>query len=741
MSVTIPLTFYVVFHPECEESRALADALFRWFRMQHEGEESTEAGLPIWYRCALAQMEKDGTRVPADPPRLDPPIEFGDAALNVVIVLVSDRIGNDRAWRHALDRDLSPHLPVVGEELPRRVLVLPAAVDDSLYRLTFLTSRAQALRFGPPPPEKGEEKEEKVERRARRAILLRRAVMEVVARRLRHVDGPLDPLRVFISHAKADGTEVAERVRDGLASHSQLRTWYDANELPPGLAWHHPLMDAAGSNTAALVSVVSDAYASRYWCRREVELAREPRMLAKNPKVWTVQPAVAVHAEEQGFSRPMAPLSQVVHVGWDPTGGSVERVVDRLLLEVLLAEFYRQLCQLRAVGTGDDTVLLTFTPDPWTFTRLTGVFREEKRALPKVVAYPGFGLRAGDLEGLTRLARDLGYDANVRFVTLEELGERQLGGNHGTKRPRAVLSAGGDLAGTSPWGAGPLHTDDVVVRLSRRLLRAGWRLAYGGTLADLETDITRSLFSVATGYTAEHERDATESERVPAAPDLDEPPLHNYVAWPYHLLVSARRRAALVGICSFEFVKPAALASVLEEQQQVPHSPLKCKLTADALTEMRRRTASARLRVAVGGKVTDWLGWLPGVAEEVEVSLTSRQPLVILGQFGGTAGLLARFLDGGDWPRELTFEHAAEHEGRFRELLEHPGARRVAHERFQRLRETLDGFRTEYARGGDTVLFPSAPSLSAARFAAILRTSSPTRLINLVAEVAEELST
>lgn len=246
--------------------------------------------------------------------------------------------------------------------------------------------------------------------------------------------------------------------------------------------------------------------------RREVELAREPRPLDDTGQLWTVQPAVAIHAEAAGFSRPMAPLSQVVHVGWEPeaSGEGVEQVVDRLLLEVLLAEFYRRLCRSMAPEVGADTVLLTFAPDPWTFTRLTGALRKRPNGLPVRIGYPGFGLRSGELEGLVRLAEDLGYPNGTRFVTLEEL--REPFEPHpiapAAARPIAALSAGGDLLGMAPWGAGPIHADDLVVRLSRRLLRAGWRLAYGGTLARIETNITRSLIAVATGYAAERERAA-----------------------------------------------------------------------------------------------------------------------------------------------------------------------------------------------------------------------------------------
>jgi hypothetical protein len=187
---------------------------------------------------------------------------------------------------------------------------------------------------------------------------------------------------------------------------------------------------------------------------------------------------------------------------------------------------------------------------------------------------------------------------------------------------------------------------------------------------------------------------------------------------------------------------------VLDEELHAAHSPRRSQLSAEALTQMRTRNAAeGHLRVAVGGKVTDWTGWLPGVPEELEASLLHGgngkipdqfdRPFVVLAQFGGAAGLVGRYLEDGVWPEAFDFDYAAENEARFRELLEHPDARASAHARFARLRKVLDAFRARCLEDGN--LFVNAPKLTAARFREILRATSPTRAINLVARVAEEL--
>ena len=71
------------------------------------------------------------------------------------------------------------------------------------------------------------------------------------------------PLDVFLSHAKRDGTRIAECIRDSVRSFGQLVPWYDANDLPFGADWDLPMQQAVTDGTAAMVATVTDAYPTR----------------------------------------------------------------------------------------------------------------------------------------------------------------------------------------------------------------------------------------------------------------------------------------------------------------------------------------------------------------------------------------------------------------------------------------------------------------------------------------------
>jgi len=84
---------------------------------------------------------------------------------------------------------------------------------------------------------------------------------------------------------------------------------------------------------------------------------------------------------------------------------------------------------------------------------------------------------------------------------------------------------------------------------------------------------------------------------------------------------------------------------------------------ASSLTAMRRvQTGAINARIVLGGRVTNFKGRMPGIAEETEFALKANQPLYLLGGFGGCArdiasdmGLLPELGSSADWPGRTMF--------------------------------------------------------------------------------------
>jgi hypothetical protein len=95
-----------------------------------------------------------------------------------------------------------------------------------------------------------------------------------------------------------------------------------------------------------------------------------------------------------------------------------------------------------------------------------------------------------------------------------------------------------------------------------------------------------------------------------------------------------------------------------------------------------RRLAETDLRIVWGGKIAGAKGWMPGILEEVAFSLLHGKPVLVLGGFGGCAGLLADFLATKDarWPERLSLAACADAE---RDALCSDSKRQDLEKRFQ----------------------------------------------------------
>jgi hypothetical protein len=639
---------------------------------------------------------------------------------------------------------------------------------------------------------------------------------------------------------------IAERLRDGLADFSQLRPWFDANDLPAGASWAGRMDEAARAATDGLIAVITDAYHTRYWCQREAHHAREPRRLEVGLPLWGVQPTVALLSTAGGAQRVVPALSGVLHIGWrgpdaiaeaaaktsavatlsvreaeaDAAAETIEDVVEWWLLEALLARVAERRARdvWEAEGPAHDGLaLLTFTPDPYTLGRLLGAWRRaQKGQLPKHIGYPGFGLPVAGRERLIEVLLDHGYsDTAARACLvplLEMVGPAALaapspastprGGRAGAQgavaqRPpaglRVALSAGGTEAELAEVGLGAVHIDDLQVRVSRALLAAGHRLAFGGTFDPGPAavagapraggvNLTARLLQLAQGWAAaqaDADVHAADAKRGPATGLLDrlkEPPLLNYARWTAAGAPDTAARAARAGACMFIDVLPAGrsaaeLAAWVAEraaraaplpagasvEQVAEHREARAAVEGkilwaerEALTAMRRRSAQdCGARVLMGGKIHGAAGWLPGVAEELEVSLWAHdpngagdpaawspafaQPVLLLGGFGGVSGLLAGFLREADaaWPALPAGSGGAGGADTFE-------AERCG--RWERLEALMRGFRAHLhgLEGGEAV-FPADPwthtTLTKTTFLKLLKVDSPTAALRLVRRV------
>lgn len=180
------------------------------------------------------------------------------------------------------------------------------------------------------------------------------------------------------------------------------------------------------------------------------------------------------------------------------------------------------------------------------------------------------------------------------------------------------------------------HLRDAMVEIARHLLALGARLVYGGDLR--ASGFSELLFELI----ARHRRDADEGDTRAG--------VTNYLAWPVHIgmendaLLAAEKDVA--GLVDLVCLDVEGRRMSLPERHALPGQlqPSEVEWTR-GLTSMRETMrAQTHARIVLGGRVTNYKGSMPGIAEEASLSLQAHQPLFLLGGFGGCARDIAETL-------------------------------------------------------------------------------------------------
>jgi len=204
-------------------------------------------------------------------------------------------------------------------------------------------------------------------------------------------------------------------------------------------------------------------------------------------------------------------------------------------------------------------------------------------------------------------------------------------------------------------GLSDQHLRDAMAEIARHLLALGARLVYGG---DLRTQgFTELLFELV----ARHRRDADEGDERAS--------VLSYLAWPVHIQKPASEleqyAADLAGSAALVLLALDGRRLTPRERVTMPQAQPTEAEWEQGLTVMRAVVrAETHARIVLGGRVDHYKGAMPGIAEEALQSLEAKQPLFLMGGFGGCARDVAETLglivpwgaSRPTWPRRPAFE-------------------------------------------------------------------------------------
>ena len=658
-----PVRVYVLHHPASDNARILTDYIYDWFRLR-----SLE-GIPVYLRSAAPP----GKRVPSLP-------NGGEGVLEYLIPLVDANLVRDAAWHDYLEdlaqRCLKPSAD--GSPLTEGSVMFPVAMDGTAFNLPASIGQRNFIRHAPLPDGLTSEEQKSS------------AITAAVQETLKHLTEALgrdlnarlfpkqvgQKLNIFISYARADGTEAPKKLRDYIQGQTQCSAFLDENDISFGESFGKVLEQGVGVRARALIVVGGDHYADRPWCRWEIGRFMKPDQVLLDPKdekrghIQVYHPVIVLDTMDgRRMTRVIPELGQVPSVRWAP--GQETLVFSALMREVLFGA--RNVLVARSYGQAS-----SFHPGP-VVNRLPGpvalqrLLNQPPHRLTSGrdclhVSYPGNGLPLLEL----RLLEDMFQKVRLTaFRDVERyLPEPMQKALAARRRPlnRKVLAISFSVSPQlAELGYMSQHLEETIIYLLRPLLRLGVDLLYGGLppkrynpdqLTIAPDPVVKRNMTLTLMHLLNDERSAGETinevgETIArACPSR----LYNPSAWPVSDSVTPEDEAAWINTCSIVRVLPshAGLSRPLPDEKREPRRYLTFR--AAVLSHMRRmlaqgfkcpvpgdlkRDVKPAAFVFMGGKTTDFYGIMPGIMEEFLRAVEQKLPIYLVGGLGGAAGVIA----------------------------------------------------------------------------------------------------
>jgi SLOG cluster2/TIR domain len=681
-STLSPVRIYILWHPNFAGGLALARRIYNWFRLE------TMEGIPVFFRSDSAP----GANTPLPVP--------DDCLVNYIIPFVEAHMVASPHWR-AYVAGFVAASPDSRSSVDR---LFPVAMDSVAYQMPAAMRKLNYIRHNltqsPPPETEG----------------LLSQLTEVLCRDLRsflHKDGtrrksdspkpgPAGKLKIFLSHAKADGTYAAVAIKEYIQGQTQCEAFFDETDIASGYDYSDVLEEAIREDSAGLIVVQGDHYADRPWCRKEIRdflkpvPETAPNVQAGGTPVFFIPPVVVVYnMEGKKIARTIPELGHAPCLRWQP---KMERlIVTTLLREILLGLFYRSMAWQIArepipetAGDARDTrfVVINRTPDPVMVDRILDALKKSRKRI--TIIHPGYGLSQMEKDGLAMVFPKL-YFQSFSELHSDLPSTAPTADLAGTVLCVSVGNAGDIIQG----GFGDEHNKELLVRLLRPIFRRQVSLLYGGAMPTGQRDT--SPWENPLNFTGVF-LDLLLSERSTTTTQSPSSRLYNLSHWPNSSVVTESLVAQWTDICSFVVFnqESAGIDRSLWQTQVDEKTPTAQQLANQArcLTVMRKQ-ACAKIEgilpdkpsvgkqefalqtlahLFLGGRTAQAAGIIPGVLEEILYAFDAKKPVFIIGTGRGAAGLVARWLDHppSTRPAELTVGHYLQ-EPKFRLIYEELG--------------------------------------------------------------------
>ncbi len=584
------LNVYLIWHPSADAlCKPLAQAVFKQINRNPERPFARAIGIPTYFR-----------NVPAANQDLPLSIDVNAAKHSVIFVLVEDQLVLDSAWGQYV-ADVYTQCQIDSG----RHLLVPVALTGSAFNLHPAISKANFVRLF------------NLDAETRQNSLIH-YVLHALARLLANPEritaqgislSPL-PIKLFISHTKreAKALQLAEDLKQAL-DNTQLDRFFDSVNIASGFQFDKEI--DGNIESAALIAIRSDRYSDSPWCRMEV-------VSAKRLKCPIIVIDVLQHQEARSFSY----LSNVPVIRFDleqplstvEAAKKLQALIDFALLEVLRFKYIeKQFAHLQSLGwLPNDAILLSRPPEERDLTRTTA----------RQIIYPDPPLGYEESNELSHYDKQLNTPTTLRGKSLQG---QAIG----------ISISESDPGELKALGLSHDHLQIAMLEMARHCLAQGAQLVYGGDLRP--NGFTEDLLEL-----VRYHNDALKKEYLP---------VRNYLAWPLKTTLEVAWAAKNKDAISIKVQKaPEDLITaglIIDPNNPGPINDISGYVWARCLTAMREEMfKETQARIMMGGRTLGFKGKYPGLVEEALLTLRAKQPLFLLGGYGGASHAICLALQG-----------------------------------------------------------------------------------------------
>lgn len=590
-----PLKVYVCWHVKFNEGKKYAKKLYTELSRKEDDYAGESIGIPVYF---LTNPERDAEEL------------VKNSQYGVFILLVDGKMILDSHWKF-----FAENLCKLAK-LNKKIKVYPVAVNsiDTASHLSKNLSRINFIRL----ENIGIEQNKNVRITKKQQYLCFEIVHEL-SRLLFNRErsscpeafGIAPSIKVFLSHARADGEDYVKGLNEYLATNTPLDRFVDVYNIPKGEEFEEAINK--GIDGSAFLLLCTDAYSSREWCQHEALYAKY-----KN------RPIILVDAIKNGESRRFPYIANMKTIHLDQNNLTLEKkeqIIYELLLECLKVKYHELLLSylLKLYDSQvDKTIIFPYPPELYTL-----VIKQRETSNIHTILYPEPPLNKNEIKILKS------FNSKYEYITPTYLMSNKDNIDETNFKMLRIgisiseISEEGDMLRTN------MHLCKMYIELCRYLLARNFELVYGGNVnfkgkanfVEILQHLIKSYFI------------GPNSKNIVDIYYLDLYPVDN------------DRKASLLPDFKFTEVSTKKI-----EGESKDH------FYQRNLTNLRQIINSkCDARIVIGGKTKSYLGKLPGVIEEAFFAHKNGVPLYVVGSYGGAAELLVNCLEG-QRPKDLDVE-------------------------------------------------------------------------------------